>query len=221
MPDVNLDGFRNALKAAILGPDKENIKWTSEKYTFNIEKTNIKRTATGIEVDGSNGEHISHRRTWRPDDRIYYRIEISNDGSIDIDMNKKSSWSILAGWFRKVAGVLLMVSQAYDAMTQPEKGELGEARKELRQELDTGRASSVSREAFLAKATPSMWSENLLDDDWESQVEFLIANIAHYVALLYLPDIADNAQPIPDSGVLSGLVADFKTYKANLTVVDR
>lgn len=220
MPDVKLDGFRTALKAAILGPDKKKVRWTTAKYTFNVEKTKIKKTATGIVIDGSKGEHISHRRTGRPDDRIYYRVEISNDGDIDFDMNRKSSWSILWNWFKTGVEIATTVFNAYQKMTGDEKTVLGEARKEMRRELDKKRASSESREEVLAKATPALGSEGLLDGDWESQVEFLIVNIAHYVALLYLPDLADDTISIPDPAALSNLTSDFQRFKANLVVID-
>lgn len=89
---LNTAQFQKAMKAALDGPEAKKIK--PEKHEFNVKKVRIVTTAGGIEVDGSSGHHISHHRSLRPDDQIFFRCKVDKSGAVrDLDINFDESWA--------------------------------------------------------------------------------------------------------------------------------
>lgn len=163
---VNIEGFRRAMKAAMDGPELKDVEWSSHDHHFNVKKVAVKKTDDGIEINGRDGHHISHRLAWRPDDQVYFQCRVTKDGKVEgLEVNVKTSWDTLKEWFEtagKIIGVAAMVAGKLDA--------------------------SGSHEP-----TPS--SADLMDGSWKGDVEFLIANIITAVAIREMPDLGKVSVP--------------------------
>ncbi len=167
---INTIDFRRALKAALVGPSIKDVQWTKNGHDFNIKKVSIEKTADGIIIDGKKGRHISHRKSFRPDDQVYFHCIVGKDGKVkDLDINIKSTTDVLKEWF-DTAGDIISVIVAI--------GQLASAAKADEGGLDFN------------KVEPTPSSISMLDGDWESDVDFMIANIITYAAMIHLPSLA-------------------------------
>jgi len=163
---VKIEGFRRAMQAALEGPDIKDVEWSSFGHDFNVKRVVVKKTASGVEIDGSEGHHISRRRRWRPDDQMYFSCKVTREGKVeDLNVSIKTSWDTLKAWF-ETAGKILGVAAAI--------------------------AGKVD-EAEVLDPTPS--SIELLDGTWEGDAEFLIANIIAVSALRAMPEIGQISVP--------------------------
>lgn len=163
---VNIEGFRRAMQAALDGPSIKDVEWSSFGHDFNVKKVAIKKTSDGIEINGNEGHHISHRLRWRPDDQMYYSCKVTREGKVeDLKVNIKTSWETLGSWFEtagKIIGVAAIIAGKADQTTALEP-------------------------------TPS--SIELLDGGWEGDAEFLIANIISVAAVRAMPEIGKIPAP--------------------------
>jgi hypothetical protein len=167
---VKSDGFRRALKAAVDGPDLKNVEWTSFGHDFNVKKVVVTKTANGLTIDGSDGHHISHRKSFRPDDQIFYKCRVTPQGKVeDLEINIKTTAAILKEWFETAGEIISVVALIASA----------------------GKADQIDN----AEPTPA--SVELLDGDWESDVDFMIANIISYVTAREMPEVANKPSPTP------------------------
>jgi hypothetical protein len=173
---VNIEGFRRAMKAAMDGPELKDVEWSSYGHDFNVKKVAVKKTDDGIEINGGDGHHISHRLRWRPDDQVHFQCRVTRDGKVEgLEVNVKTSWDTLKEWFEtagKIIGVAAMVAGKLDASGS----------------LDP---------------TPSS-TEHLLDGSWKGDVEFLIANIITAVAIREMPDLGKVS--VPDFSFMTAVV---------------
>lgn len=170
---INHIDFRSALKAALVGPSIKNVEWTKNGHDFNIKKVSIKETDEGLVIDGKDGKHISHRRSYLPDDQVYFYCIVDKDGKIkELDVNIKSTAEVLKEWFKtagEIISVIVVIATAAKA--------------------DSAKADSSSAIDFdTVEPTPS--SIVMLDGDWESDVNFMIANIITYATLMHYPELA-------------------------------
>lgn len=188
---IKLDGFRRALKAALDGPEVKDVEWTKFGHDFNVKKAAIKKTANGLSIDGTDGHHISHRLKWRPDDQIYYKCRVTPQGKVeDLEVNIKSSLDILKEWL-KTAGEVIGIVGGLIALSK----------------------SDAAGNVDLEKAEPTPASEELLDGDWKSDVEFLIANIINYAVAREMPEVANKPGPLPSFGT------SIQTFRVNPAIV--
>lgn len=165
---INHIDFRRALKAALVGPSIKDVEWTKNGHDFNIKKVSIKETDEGLVIDGKDGKHISHRRSYLPDDQVYFYCIVGKDGKIkELDVNIKSTADVLKEWF-KTAGEIISVIVAISTAAKSDS------------------TSAIDFETV--EPTPS--SIEMLDGDWESDVNFMIANIITYATLMHYPELA-------------------------------
>ncbi len=177
---IKQENFRRALKAALDGPQAKDVEWTSNGHDFNVKKAHISKVAGELLIDGTDGHHLSHRLRFRPDDQLFYKCRVAPSGDVrSLEINVKSSVDILKDWF-ETAGKIAAVAGTILGAGQQATGD------------GTGKADKVD----LDKATPTPSSIELLDGDWRSDAEFLIANIITYATLREFPELATRPAPI-------------------------
>ncbi|ERN41566.1 hypothetical protein KR51_00017840 [Rubidibacter lacunae KORDI 51-2] len=168
------NNFRKALKAALDGPELKDVEWTKNGHDFNVKKARITKTSSGLIVDGTDGHHISHRLRFRPDDQLFYKCKVSATGDVsDLEINVKSSIDTLSDWFETAGKIIAIAGSVFGV---------------------AGKADKVN----LNTVEPTPSSVELLDGDWRSDAEFLIANIITYAALREFPEMGKAPNPIPD-----------------------
>lgn len=195
---VKMEGFRRALKAAIEGPSIKDVEWTSDGHDFNVKKIKVSKTNGILTINGGDGHHISHRLRFRPDDQVFYSCKVNQNGQVeDLEINVKSSTDILKEWF-ETAGTIIGVIGAI---------------------VGAGKSDSIDD----AEPTPS--SIELLDGDWKSDAEFLIANIITYAAMKHMPELKQKPNPTPNFTenllvVSPSILASFHAARGRLTAAD-
>lgn len=161
-PTVDPARFHDALAAALLGPARSDISWTSASHDFNVKPALISVDERSITFDGRQGHQLSHRRSWRGDEQCVYRIQVSAGGSTSVGIRRRRVRSSLTAWVR-----------------QP--GQLAESVAWVRgQKLDslTGIGGPV----------PS--TLDVLDGSWQGDAAFLLANLVSYGVAQRFPGFA-------------------------------
>jgi hypothetical protein len=192
---VKMEGFKRALRAAIEGPSTKDVEWTSNGHDFNVKKIEVSKSNGILTINGGEGHHISHRLGFRPDDQVFYSCKVNQNGQVEnLEINVKSSTDILKEWF-ETAGTIIGVIGAI-----------------------VGAAKSDSIDD--AEPTPS--SIELLDGDWKSDAEFMIANIITYAAIKHMPELKQKPHPTPNFTesvlvVSPSILATFRAARGRLT----
>lgn len=191
---VNREGFRKALKAALDGPELKDVEWTTFGHDFNVKQVRVTKTSDGLLIDGGDGRHISHRKRFRPDDQVFYKCRITEEGEVkDLEVNIKSTADILKEWFKTAGEIIAIVGAIVGAGKADEFGDV--------------------------EPIPS--SLELLDGDWEGDVEFLIANIIAVATARNMPKLAEKKSPKPVftanvNAVNPAIIAEFNSARSRL-----
>lgn len=166
---IRIEGFRRALKSAIDGPSTKDVRWTSNNHDFNVKKVKITKTQAGLEIDGTDGKHISHRKRFRPDDQVFYKCNVAKDGTVsDLEINITSTADILKEWFETAGKIAAVVSAILGGASQLKEDDASDP---------------------FDDAQPTPASLELLDGDWEGDVEMMIANIVSFAVAAEMPEV--------------------------------
>lgn len=163
---VKTKGFERAMRAALDGPDIKDVEWSRHGHDFNVKRVVVRNVARGIEIDGSDGHHISHRLAFRPDDQVYYKCTVTRDGKVEnLEINVKTSWDTLKEWFADGLKIL-------------------------------GAAAAIAAKADGPAAfEPVPASTALLDGSWKGDAAFLIANVISAATLRAMPELGKATLP--------------------------
>ncbi|MBW3579167.1 MAG: hypothetical protein KY462_15820 [Actinobacteria bacterium] len=191
---INREGFQKAMKAALDGPELKDVEWTKFGHDFNVKKISVSKTSDGLKIDGGDGRHLSHRKRFRPDDQCFYTCRVTKDGEVeDLEINIKSTMDILKEWFETAGEILAIV----------------------------GLIITMGKEDTVTKFEPVPSSLELLDGDWESDAEFLIANIIAYATARHLPELGKQGEAakkifVPGFELDPDVLAKFNRAKARI-----
>ncbi|MDG5490724.1 hypothetical protein [Psychroserpens sp. SPM9] len=160
----------------------KGIKFTSWKHEFNIKAVHFEYLEDGIKINGNKKHHISHHRSFKTDQQVYYAAKVKNNGEIEgIWVNNESSTIILKNWFetfdlRAIVKIITQDGFQYELLSSP---------------------------IFWPQIEAAANTDLLLDGTWRGDVECLIANILIYAAVCKMPEIANDP---PTHFIPEGLV---------------
>jgi len=148
----------------------KQVKFTVWKHEFNVKGIRIEDLEDGgIRLVGTKGHHLSHHRSFKKDQQIYYSCEITKSGEVQkISVNYDSPTEALQDWF-----------EAFDI------------RASIKLITQDGFKYEIGFLSIGPLIEPAPHSDLLLDGGWLGDVECLIANIIVYAAVMKMPEIGD------------------------------
>ena len=160
---VNSENLEKAIKAALKGPEERDLRIAD--YRFNVKPATIsKENGNTFSVVGGEDNYISRRRRGRPNDRIYYEIEKSEDEILDMDVEIDRG-GFKAIWPRHGD----QIKKTYDIAKK-----IYEFIKDQREKAGDTRIMAIRA----AQAAASVELQLFLDGTWEGEAYFLVSNIA-------------------------------------------
>ena len=174
----NEQELQRAIKAAIEGPDVEGIKF--QDHGWNVDKAVVTPSGQLITVDGSSdGDNISHRRSWARDDQIYYKVTVQvNQGHISLqglDVNINAG-----GLVATYLPVIKWIIEHWDEIKDIFDGIFG------------GDNIETTVAQLRSNVGVTQLTDQILDGSWEAEARFLILNIALYATAQNLAAVQPN-----------------------------